>query len=214
MILMTSNSAVAVIPESKGNYGSAKYYYYLILVTGWGWDLMSPSPIWPREEWGLPPPLHPSHGLGSKGCADRVEPGLCSLLQLLQPWLLVCLCGVGRWLLCAAGALVDVQQTGRKEKCLYTTLPASTLAAEEANMLSFSADFAGLSLSLLCCSPLVLPGVAEFSLHALPLPVYPSWGLPAQVLLGWHGISVSSVLADRTLRLRGASKPGFLGVSD
>lgn len=60
MILMTSNSAVSVIPECKGNYGSAKYYYYyLILVTRWGWDLASTSPIWPREEWGLPPSLHP-----------------------------------------------------------------------------------------------------------------------------------------------------------
>lgn len=66
MILMTSNSAVSVISECKGNYGSAKYYYYLILVTGWRWDLVSLSPIWCREEWGLPLPSTPL-----KACEGR-----------------------------------------------------------------------------------------------------------------------------------------------
>lgn len=42
-----------------------------------------------------------------------------------------------------------------------------------------------------------------------------SWAPPAQVLLGLHGISISSVLAAQTLRMRrGAFTPGFLGVSD
>lgn len=66
MILMTSNSAVPVIPECKGNYGSAKHYYYLILATGRGWDLANPSPTWPRHERGLP---LASWGLGRRGGA-------------------------------------------------------------------------------------------------------------------------------------------------
>lgn len=215
MILMTSNSAVSVIPECKGNYGSAKYYYYLILVTGWGWDLVSPSPIWPREEWGLPPSLHPSQDLGRKDCAGRVEPGLCSFFQLWQPWLLLCLHGVRRWLLCAAGALVHVQQTGRKEKCPHTTLPASILAAEEANMPSLSVlcwfcwSFPQFTLSLLwpagttwCCWFFPSCSLLTCLISAGPHQHKRSLGL--------HGISILSVLVAQTPRARrGAFKHGF-----
>jgi len=208
---MTSNSAVPVIPECKGNYGSAQCYYYLILVTGWGWDLVSPSPVWPREEWGLPPSPHPvtAREEGRKG-GRAVRAGLgqdsapsptCgTLARSLPPW-------------CQDLAPLHSRSFGggaanwRKG----TTLPASILAAEQENMPS---------LSVPCWFCWFLP---PFALSLL----WPSgttqrcWIFPSCAHLDHqHKHSLACTGFPFLLRWRfrlwgwgGAFKPGFLGVS-
>lgn len=211
MILMTSNSAVSVISECKGNYGSAKYYYYLILVTGWRWDLVNPAPIWPREEWGLPLPSTPL-----KACKGRTVQARWSLdsapsssCNNLDSYFAFMVSG-GGFFPCAAN-WEKGDMSPYHPSCLHLVSKGS----KHAFSLSYT-SFAVLSLSLLCLSSglLLPPDVAGFSHHFYFLTVV--WvGLQQQVLLGLYGISPSSVLAAQTLKARrGVFKPGFAGMSD
>lgn len=159
MILMTSNSAVSVISECKGNY--AKYYYYLILVTGWRWDLVSPAPIWPREEWGLPLPSTLSKPVKEELCRQGGArtllplPDAATLTLTLPSW-------------CQEVASFHVQQTKRKEKCVHTTLLVSILSAKEANMPSLSPTLILLVFPLLYS---VIPVAFCYYLMLLDFPI-------------------------------------------
>lgn len=120
------------------------------------------------------PSLHPSQGMRRKDCAGRVEPGLCSLFQLQQPWLLLCLHGVRRWLLSMCSKLRE-----RRNGSMPPFLPPSCQQRKQKCLLSLShTGFAGLSLSLLCLSsgPLLLPDVDGFSHHFYFLTVWSGWG--------------------------------------
>lgn len=114
---------------------------------------------------------------------------------------------------------MHVQQNGRRVKCLRASLPASLLAAEEANAVPLSVPrLFCRSLPQFTLSPVALwyyPTLLDFPFVLSPYALGLGWTPPAQALLGSHGISVSSVLAAQTLRTRrGAFRPGFLGISD
>lgn len=167
MILMTSNSAVSVISECKGNYGSAKYYYYLILVTGWRWDLVSPSPIWCREEWGLPLPSTPLKACEGRTVQagwsqDSAPSSSCSNLGSYFAFMV----SGGGFFPCAAN-----WEKGEMSPCHPSCLHLVSKGSKNAFSLSPT-------LVLLCLSsgPLLLPDVDGFSHHFYFLTVWSGWG--------------------------------------
>lgn len=128
----------------------------------------------------MPPSLHASQDLGTKDSAGRVEPGLCSLFQLQQPLLLLCLCDVRRWLLCTARA---AHWEKGEMPPHHTSLPPSWQQQKQTCCLSLSpAGFAGLSLRLS-----LWPSGTYLTLLFFPFMLFPylfglSWAPPAQVL--------------------------------